>query len=116
MEKVDFYRSISLSGSGSGFRIRIQQGNLNPDPTGSETLTLGSVLPEGGGVWGDGVQPRVGEGAEGGVGRAVVTRLQRRARSVRYLHIRTTYIGNYRRYVETVVEYTIEIITYDYSG
>ena len=32
LKKVNFYSSISLSGSGSGFRIRIQHGNLNPDP------------------------------------------------------------------------------------
>jgi len=35
-EKVDFYSSISLAGS--GLRIRIQSGNLNPDPPGSATL------------------------------------------------------------------------------
>ena len=38
VEKVDFYSSISLSGSGFRIRIRIQSGNLNPDPPGSETL------------------------------------------------------------------------------
>ena len=35
-EKVDFYSSISLAGSGSELRvrIRIQPGDLNPDPPG----------------------------------------------------------------------------------
>ena len=39
---MDFYSSISLSGTRSGFRIRIriQSSNLNPDPTGSGSETL----------------------------------------------------------------------------
>ena len=42
VEKVDFYSSISPPGSGFGFRIRIriQPGNLNPDPPGSGFETL----------------------------------------------------------------------------
>ena len=42
VEKVDFFSSISRSGSRSGFRIRIriQHGNLNPDPPGSATLSV----------------------------------------------------------------------------
>ena len=37
-DKVDFYSSISLVGS--GFRIRIQPGDLNPDPSGSGSAKL----------------------------------------------------------------------------
>ena len=40
VEKVHFYCSISLPGTGSGFRIRIQPGNMNPDPPGSGSETL----------------------------------------------------------------------------
>ena len=43
VEKVDFYSSISLSGSGFRMWIRIQPGNLNPDPTGSGSETLPGV-------------------------------------------------------------------------
>jgi len=43
VEKVDFYSSISLSGSGFRIRIRIQPGNLNPDPPGSGSETLPKV-------------------------------------------------------------------------
>ena len=38
LEKVDFYSSISLSGS--GLQIRIRPCNLNQDPTGSKTLHI----------------------------------------------------------------------------
>ena len=37
------YSSISLPGSGSRFRIRIQPGNLNPDPAGSRSETQGTT-------------------------------------------------------------------------
>ena len=40
VENLDSYSSISLPGSGSRFRIRIQPGNLNPDPPGSGSATL----------------------------------------------------------------------------
>ena len=40
---MDFYSSISLSGSGFRIWIRIQSGNLNPDPTGSGSETLALI-------------------------------------------------------------------------
>jgi len=46
VEKVDYYSLISLPGSGFRIWIRIQPGDLNPDPpgSGSETLVRGRYL------------------------------------------------------------------------